>query len=104
MKMYEVPGVNPRRVTIYLAEKGIDVERVAVNAAAGEHKQPAFLAKNPAGRLPVLELDDGRTITESAAIVEYLEELHPNTPMIGTDPATRAQVRALERIGNDLIV
>ena len=97
-------GVNPRRVIIYLAEKGIDVPRVEVDPASREHKGADFLALNPAGRVPVLALDDGSTITESAAIVEYLEELNPEPPMIGTDPAARARVRALERLGNDLMV
>lgn len=105
MKFHDLrQGTNPRRVTIYLAEKGIDLDRHEVDAAAGEHKSPAYLALNPAGRVPVLELDDGRAIAESAAIVEYLEELHPEPPMIGTDPVERAQVRALERIANDLII
>lgn len=97
-------GTNPRRVIIYLREKGIELERVDVPMSGETLRTPEFLAMNPAGRIPVLELDDGRTITESAAIVEFLEELHPDPPMIGTDPVERAQVRALERIANDLIV
>jgi glutathione S-transferase len=105
LKLYQTRyGPNPRRVIIYLAEKGIDLPRVEVDTAAKEQKSPAFLAMNPAGRVPVLELDDGRTLSESAAIVEYLEELYPDPPMIGVDPFERAKVRALERIGNDLIV
>jgi glutathione S-transferase len=96
-------GTNPRRVIIYMTEKGIEIERVDVNTAASEHKQAAFLARNPAGKIPVLELDDGSYLSESAAIVEYLEELHPNPPMIGVTPAARGRVRALERIGTDLI-
>jgi glutathione S-transferase len=59
---------------------------------------------NPAGKIPVLELDDGRALSESAAIIEYLEEIHPEPPMIGTDSVRRAKVRALERISADLIV
>jgi glutathione S-transferase len=96
-------GVNPRRVIIYLAEKGIDVPRIEINTVARDQKQPAFLALNPAGKIPVLELDDGRALSESAAIVEYLEEIHPEPPMLGTDPVRRAKVRALERISADLI-
>ena len=105
MKLYQIrQATNPRRVIIYLAEKGIDVPRYEVNAAANEHKSAAFLALNPAGKVPVLALNDGTALSESAAIVEYLEELYPNPPMIGTTPVQRAHVRALERIGNDLIV
>jgi glutathione S-transferase len=104
MKLHQSrQGVNPRRVIIYLAEKGIDVPRIEINTVARDQKQPAFLALNPAGKIPVLELDDGRALSESAAIVEYLEEIHPEPPMIGTDPVRRAKVRALERISADLI-
>src|SRR5213076_1175033 len=59
---------------------------------------PGFLKKNPLGGLPVLELDDGSHLTESLAIIEYLEELHPKPPMLGTTPLERARVRELERI------
>ncbi|MDB5578547.1 MAG: Glutathione S-transferase, N-terminal domain [Bradyrhizobium sp.] len=104
MKLHQMRrGTNPRRVIIYLAEKGIDVPRVEVDGAAREHKTAAFLAMNPAGKVPVLELDDGRAISESAAIVEFLEELHPAPPMIGANPVQRARVRAVERIASDLI-
>jgi glutathione S-transferase len=96
-------GTNPRRVLIYLKEKGLNLDLVYVDTASGEHKQAAFLARNPAGKIPVLELDDGSCLSESAAIVEYLEELYPNPPMIGVTPAERGRVRALERIGTDLI-
>jgi glutathione S-transferase len=105
MLLYQVArGANVRRLIIYMAEKGIDIPRHEVDVATGEHKSPAFLAMNPAGRVPVLETDDGRFISESAAIMEYLEELHPDPPMIGTTPGERAHVRAVERIANDLIV
>jgi glutathione S-transferase len=104
MKLHQSrQGVNPRRVIIYLAEKGIDVLRIEIDTAAREQKRPAFLAMNPAGKIPVLELDDGRALSESAAIVEYLEEMYPEPPMIGTDPIRRAKVRSLERISADLI-
>lgn len=96
-------GTNPRRVIIYLAEKGIDVPRYELDYANGEHRAAAYRKINPAGRAPTLVTDAGLAITESAAIVEYLEELHPDRPMIGTDPLSRARVRSLERLGNDLI-
>lgn len=99
MKLYDFAGApNPKRVRVYLAEKGIQVPIEPVNILAGENRSPEFLAKNPMGGLPVLELDDGTYLPESLAIIEYLEELHPTPPMIGTTPVERARVRALERI------
>jgi glutathione S-transferase len=99
MKLHEFPGApNPKKVRVYLAEKGIDVPSVTVNIVAGENRQPEFLKKNPMGGLPVLELDDGTYLPESLAIIEYFEELHPSPPMIGTTPLERARVRALERL------
>jgi len=94
---------NPRKVTIYLAEKGIQLTRVGVDMRGGEGRGPEFRAKNPAGLVPVLELDDGQTLPESAAIIEYLEELHPDPPMIGRTPLERARTRALDRICNEFI-
>jgi glutathione S-transferase len=91
-------------VTIYLAEKGLDLEIVEVDLAAGEHRTPAFRAKNPAGLIPVLELDDGSFIPESSAIVEYLEDIHPEPPMRGDTPEIRGKVRAVERIASDLAI
>jgi glutathione S-transferase len=99
MKLYDFAGApNPKRVRVYLAEKGIDVPTQQVNILSGENRAPEFLAKNPMGGLPVLELDDGTFLPESLAIIEYLEDLYPTPPMIGTTPAERARVRALERI------
>lgn len=97
-------GSNCRRVTIYLAEKDLDLELVEVDLASGEHKTAAFRAKNPAGLIPVLELDDGSYIPESSAIVEYLEEIHPEPSMIGDTPEVRGKVRAVERIASDLAI
>jgi glutathione S-transferase len=96
-------GTNPRRVIIYLSEKGIDIPRHELDYAAGEHRTAAYLRINPSGRAPTLVTDDGIALTDSGAIVEYLEELHPEQPMIGTDAVSRAQVRALERLGTDLV-
>jgi glutathione S-transferase len=99
MKLHEFAGApNPKKVRVYLAEKGITVPSQPVDIIAGENRQPAFLDKNPMGGLPVLELDDGSYLPESLAIIEYFEELHPNPPMIGSTPLERARVRALERI------
>ncbi|MFJ3522536.1 glutathione S-transferase family protein [Pseudomonas sp. NPDC090203] len=105
MLLYQFPmGTNPRRVAIYIAEKGLDVPQYTLDHVKLEHRSAAYLQINPAGRAPTLVTHEGAAITESAAIVEYLEELYPENPMIGTDPLSRAQVRALERIGSDLIV
>ncbi|HEY0938598.1 MAG TPA: glutathione S-transferase family protein [Steroidobacter sp.] len=105
MKLYgNTVGSNCRRVTIYLAEKGLRVELVEVDVASGAHRTAEFRGKNPAGLIPVLELDDGSYIPESSAIVEYLEDIHPEPSMIGTTPQMRGKVRALERIASDLAI
>lgn len=97
-------GSNCRRVTIYLAEKDLKLELVEVDLASGEHKSAEFRAKNLAGLIPVLELDDGTFIPESSAIVEYLEDKFPAPTMIGDTPELRGKVRALERIASDLAI
>jgi len=96
-------GTNPRRVILYLSEKGIDVPRYELDYENKEHRSAAYLAINPSGRAPTLVTDAGVAITDSAAIVEYLEELHPERPMIGTDASSRARVRSLERLSADLV-
>ena len=93
---------NPTKVRLYLAEKTaggarIELDEVLVNLREGAQKSAEHLVRNPYGRLPVLELDDGSYISESLAIIEYLEETHPDPPMIGSDAPGRARVRALER-------
>ncbi len=99
MKLYTFfVAPNPTKVNVFLAEKGIELEREIVSLPEGGQRTPEFLARNPAGRLPVLELDDGTYLTESLAIIEFLEELHPDPPMIGTTPVERARARELERI------
>ena len=99
MKLHVFAGApNPKKVLVYCAEKGINVPSETVDILTGQNRQPEFLRKNPLGGLPVLELDDGSCLTESLAIMEYLEELHPNPPMLGTTPLERARVREIERI------
>jgi len=98
MKLYDFEyAPNPRKLRVYLAEKGIAIPLVPVNLMKGEQRAPEFLALNPTGGVPVLVLDDGTVLRESLAIIEYFEELHPDPPLIGTTPLERAQVRALER-------
>ena len=91
------PAPNPARVGFYLREKGIEMETVLVDFTKGEQSSPEHLARNPAGTAPVLELDDGSFLAESLVIIEYLEELYPEPPMIGTDPLSRARTREAER-------
>jgi glutathione S-transferase len=105
MKLYgNSSASNCRRVIIYLAMKGLKLEVVEMDLAAGQNKTPECLAKNPAGLIPVLELEDGSTLPESSVIVEYLEERYPEPPMMGRTPEARGKVRALERIASDLSV
>lgn len=104
MKIYDYPyAPNPQKLRIYVAEKGLSIPLQKVDMAAGEHKTAEFLAKNPLGALPVLDLDDGSYLTESLAIIEYLEELYPAPAMIGYTPLERARVRELERIAESTI-
>jgi glutathione S-transferase len=99
VKLYYFPiAPNPTKVRVYLAEKGLAIDSVRVDLAQGEQRSPEFLVRNPLGKLPVLELDDGTLLTESLPIIEYLEELHPEPPLIGTTPLERARVRCRERL------
>jgi glutathione S-transferase len=86
------PAPNPRRVRIFLAEKGLTVPTKQLSIIKGEHKAPEFTAKYPQGQLPVLELDDGRVIGESVAICRYFEALHPDTPLFGADALSIAEI------------
>ena len=86
------PAPNPRRVRIFLAEKGIEVPTIEMSIIKGEHKASEFTAKYPQGQLPVLELDDGQILGESVAICRYFEALHPQPPLFGTDPLSIAEI------------
>jgi glutathione S-transferase len=97
MKFYNSMGPNPRVVKMFMAEKGIDIPRVEVNLMAGENRQDAHLARNPQGQTPTLELDNGVYLAEILPICEYLEELHPSPPLIGTTPEERAVTRMWTR-------
>lgn len=98
MKLYDFkPFLNPRRVRIFLAEKGIAVENEQVDAMAGEHRSEAFKAKNPLCSLPTLELDDGSYISESIAICRYLEEEQPEPALMGRSPRGKAVVEMWQR-------
>jgi glutathione S-transferase len=97
MKLYQSIGPNPRAVKMFIAEKGLDIERVDLDLPGGENRQPPHLARNPAGQTPTLELDDGTWLAEITAICEYLEETHPSPPLIGTTPRERAEARMWTR-------
>ena len=86
MRLYTAARApNPRRVDMFLAEKGVgDIERVLTDLNAGEHREAGFLARNPLATLPVLELDDGRCLAESRAICSFLETLYPEPNRHGT--------------------
>jgi glutathione S-transferase len=92
MKLYneDNPAPNPRKVRIFLAEKGLSVPIERVRMMRREHKAPDFLKRNSLGQVPVLELDDGTCISESLAICRYLEELNPAPPLFGRNPLERA--------------
>jgi Glutathione S-transferase len=86
MKLYDFSGApNPRRVKIFAHEKEIDLELVNCDMLKREHKTPEFLKKSPSGKIPVLELEDGRCISESIAICRYLESIVPKPNLFGED-------------------
>jgi glutathione S-transferase len=98
MKLYEfTQAPNPRRVRIFLAEKGVTVPSEQVNLAAADNRKPEFLVKNPMGGVPVLELDDGTFIAESVAICRYFEETHPEPRLMGVDAKDKAVVEMWQR-------
>jgi glutathione S-transferase len=93
MKLYTSIGPNPRVVKMFMAEKGLDIERVEVDLRAGENRQEAYLKVNPGGQTPALVLDDGSLVSEITAICEYLEERQPNPPLVGSTPEERGATR-----------
>ena len=98
MKLYDYPGApNPRIVKIFAAEKGIDLELVHCDMSKREHKSPEFLKKNPSGKIPVLELEDGRCISESVAICRYLEFIEPEPNLFGKDAFEQSFIESRNR-------
>ena len=98
MKLYDSEQApNPRRVRIFMAEKGISCEAEQLNIVLGENLSDAFLAVNPRGLLPTLVLDDGTVLDESVAICRYLEETHPEPALMGADALSKAQIEARQR-------
>jgi glutathione S-transferase len=99
MKLYTSQRApNPRRVLMFMAEKGItDIEMVQVDLGKGEHRSEAFTGLNPMAQVPVLELDDGRTLSETRAICTYLEGLHPQPNLMGEGFEERAFIEMMDR-------
>jgi glutathione S-transferase len=98
VKLYDsAMAPNPRRVRIFLAEKGIEVPSVQIDIGKAENREPPFLEKNPMGGVPVLELDDGTYLAESVAICRYFEEVQPEPPLLGSDARDRALVEMWQR-------
>ena len=98
MLLYQDPGApNPRRVRIFLAEKGVAFDTVEISIAGRANLSPEYLAKNPLGLLPVMELADGRVLRESVAICRFLEEEHPDPNLMGRDAWERATIEQWNR-------
>jgi len=93
MKLYNSVGPNPKVVRMYMAEQGIDMPMEEVDLMGGENRQAPFVALNPTGTMPALELDDGSIISEITVLCEYLDEQQGHTPLIGTSAEQRAETR-----------
>ncbi len=99
MKFYDcTTAPSPRRVRIFLAEKGISVPTVQVDLRNNEQLKPAFRAVNPDATVPVLELDNGTRITDAIGICVYFEATHPQPPLIGESAEDKAVITAWQRI------
>jgi glutathione S-transferase len=98
MKLYDmVKAPNPRRVRMFLAEKGIAVDRIEIDIPSGANLHPDYMAINPRGTVPTLVLDDGTVLDESIAICRYFEELHPEPNLMGRTPIEKAQIESWQR-------
>lgn len=98
MKLYDLKvAPNPKRVRMFVAEKGMSIPAVEVNLIEGANLQPDFLKINPRGLIPTLELDDGRCLDESVAICRYLEDQWPEPNLLGTDAFDQARIESLQR-------
>jgi glutathione S-transferase len=97
MKLINSVGPNPQVVRMFAAERGIRLTLEDIDIVAGANRQAAYLAKNPSGQAPCLELDDGSVISEVTAICEYLDEKSPGQSLIGATPEQRAETRMWTR-------
>lgn len=98
MKLYmSFRAPNPRRVAIFVAEKELQIPQQTIDLGKLEHRSAEFLARNPLGRVPALELDDGRVLAETRAICTYLEGLQPEPNLMGRDATERAFIEMADR-------
>ena len=98
MKIYDTKTApSPRRVRMFLAEKGIAMNYVQIDITKGENLSPEMRAKNPIGKIPVLELDDGTCISESDAICLYFETIHPRPSLMGESALEKATIAMWQR-------
>jgi glutathione S-transferase len=98
LKLYDAPWApSPRRVRIFLAEKGIEVPREVIDLRTGAHLTDDYLRINPRGAVPALELDDGEVLCESAAICRYFDALHPDPPLFGATPLEIGRIESWTR-------
>lgn len=106
MLLYDMrTAMNPRRVRIFLAEKGLSIPMCQIDGVKSENKTESFLAINSLGKLPVLQLDDGSYLTESIAICRYLESLHPDKPLLGATALEQARVEMwIRRLETEIVL
>jgi len=97
MKLLDSLGLNPRIVRMFLAAQGLTIPFEEVDILAAENRRPPYTERNPGGQMPALVLEDGTCIGETVAICEYLEDVHPQPPLIGSTPWERAEQRMWQR-------
>ncbi len=93
MKLINSVGPNPRVVRVFMAERGLSLDKQDIDIRGGENRREPHLSRNPSGQSPTLELDDGTYLAEITAICEYLDEKNGHSPLIGTTPEQRAETR-----------
>lgn len=93
MKLYNSVGPNPRVVRMFMAERGLEIEKEEIDLMGGENRQAQYLTVNPAGTTPALVLDDGSIVSEITVICEYLDDHAGSSALIGTTPSERAETR-----------
>jgi len=97
MKLYDWPlSPSPRRVRIFLAEKGVDIPRVSIDLSKREQLEAHYRAVNPWCTVPALELDDGTVISEAMAVCRYLEAAYPEPPLMGRTPTEQGVIAMWE--------
>ncbi|HEX2592981.1 MAG TPA: glutathione S-transferase [Rhizomicrobium sp.] len=97
MKLINSVGPNPHVVRMFIAEKGITVPSETIDLMKGENRQEAHLKRNPHGQTPALEMENGKYLAEITVICEYLEDKHPNPPLIGSNAEEKAETRMWTR-------